>query len=183
MIRLNAIICYLLKGVISNRYTEGRMAVRQRIIEWNECKRKRSGLMFNVLSQSAGGTQVNHEKSVRKTDVRRYTHHHLRQQAWWWRVMNHELELDNRSPFQGYDQHLPGGRGKSRTRSPLRLISPPPQPYGVELSINTQNQIQKFVNVDLSRTVIFITNLEKKITRYCLRLLYLHLFTFHLTTP
>jgi len=47
------------------------MKVRQRIIEWNECKRKRSGLMFNVLSQSLpGGTQVNQEKSARKTGVR-----------------------------------------------------------------------------------------------------------------
>jgi len=40
-------------------------------MEWNECKRKRSGLMFKVPSQRLpGGTQVNHEKSVRKTGVR-----------------------------------------------------------------------------------------------------------------
>jgi len=72
MIRLIALICYLLKGYISNRYTtRGQMTVRQRIIEWNECKRKRPGLMFKVLSQRLpGGTQVNHEKSARKTSVR-----------------------------------------------------------------------------------------------------------------
>jgi hypothetical protein len=159
LLRLNAIICYLLKGVISNRYTtRGQMTVRQRIIERNECKRKRSGLMFKILSQSLpGGTQVNHEKSARKTGVRA-------------EVRNPNLHNKLYAPplettglvMASYESRA--GIGRSRPVSRLRpasawrerkithplstktLISPSSQPYGVKLSINTQNQTQKIFN-------------------------------------